>query len=146
MEVPLSPDLQAKLNRLAAQQGRATETLAVEAIERMLGYDEWFVREVKKGLAAAGRGELTDHDDVRSLIDERYPSFRLFLFDARERFSIPYTIFGSSRVAVFAGQMYLVLNSSEAIRTMQMHFEGLIRDTRIHAHQAADFVRSLTVS
>lgn len=40
MEVPLNPDLQAKLSRLAAQQGRATEALVVEAVERMLNYDE----------------------------------------------------------------------------------------------------------
>ena len=79
------------------------------------------------------------------LIDELYPSFRLFLFDGRERFSIPYTIFGSTRVAVFAGQMYLVLNSAETIRTMQMQFEGLIRHARVHAHEAAQFVRSLHV-
>jgi transcriptional regulator with XRE-family HTH domain len=82
---------------------------------------------------------------MTALIDELYPSFRLFLFDGRERFSIPYTIFGSTRVAVFAGQMYLVLNSAETIRTMQMQFEGLIRHTRVHAHEAAQFVRSLHV-
>jgi transcriptional regulator with XRE-family HTH domain len=82
---------------------------------------------------------------MADLIDELYPSFRLFLFDGRERFSIPYTIFGSTRVAVFAGQMYIVLNSTETIRTMQKQFEGLIRHTRIHAHEAADYVRSLRV-
>ena len=82
---------------------------------------------------------------MADLIDELYPSFRLFLFDGRERFSIPYTIFGSTRVAVFAGQMYLVLNSAETIRTMQKQFEGLIRHTRVHAHEAAAFVRALRV-
>ncbi len=84
-------------------------------------------------------------EHMTSLLDELYPSFRLFLFDGRERFSIPYTIFGSTRVAVFAGQMYLVLNSAETIRTMQRQFEGLIRHTRVHAHEAADFVRQLNV-
>ncbi|HEY0314790.1 MAG TPA: helix-turn-helix transcriptional regulator [Sphingomonas sp.] len=83
-------------------------------------------------------------DHMAALIDELYPSFRLFLFDGRARFSIPYTIFGSSRVAIFAGQMYLVLNGSEAIRTMQIHFENLIRHTQVHAHEAATFVRGLT--
>lgn len=73
MDVPLNPDLQAKLSRLAAQQGRASAALAVEAVERMVNYDEWFLREVDKGLAAADRGELVDHSDVRKMIDERYP-------------------------------------------------------------------------
>jgi predicted transcriptional regulator len=31
------------------------------------------VREVDKGLAAADRGELIDHEDVGKLIDRRYP-------------------------------------------------------------------------
>lgn len=93
------------------------------------------------GLPKAARQAQLAH--MRALIDELYPSFRLYLFDGRERFSIPYTIFGSTRVAIFAGQLYLVLSSAETIRTMQRQFEGLIRHTRIHAHEAADFVQGL---
>jgi len=95
------------------------------------------------GLSKAVRQAQLVH--MATLIDELYPSFRLFLFDGRERFSIPYTIFGSTRVAIFAGQMYLVLSSAETIRTMQRQFEGLIRHTRTHAHEAAGFVRMLRV-
>lgn len=73
VDVPLDSDLQAKLSRLAAQQGRPSEALVVEAVERMVNYDEWFLREVDKGLASADRGELVDHQDVRKLIDQRYP-------------------------------------------------------------------------
>ena len=73
MEVPLGPDLQFKLARLAAQQGRPSEALVVEAVERMVNYDEWFLREVEKGLEAAERGQLVDHAEVRKMIDERYP-------------------------------------------------------------------------
>lgn len=73
MNVPLSPDLQAKLVRLAAEQGRDSEALVVEAVERMVNYEEWFLREVDKGLAAAERGEFVDHAQVRKMIDERYP-------------------------------------------------------------------------
>ena len=73
MDVPLNPDLQAKLSRLAAEQGRASESLVVEAVERMVNYEEWFLREVNKGLAAAERGDFVDHADVRKMIDERYP-------------------------------------------------------------------------
>jgi predicted transcriptional regulator len=73
MDVPLNPDLQAKLRRLAEQQGRASTALIVEAVERLVNYDEWFLREVDKGLAAADSGRLVDHSDVRKMIDERYP-------------------------------------------------------------------------
>jgi len=73
MEIPLTTNLQAKLSRLAARQGRPTEALVVEAVERMVSYDGWFLREVQKGLAAADRGELIDHDELREFIDQRYP-------------------------------------------------------------------------
>jgi predicted transcriptional regulator len=73
MEVRLKPDLQAKLTRLATQHGRDSEALVVEAVERMVNYDEWFLQEVEKGLAAADRGEFVEHEDVRKLIDRRYP-------------------------------------------------------------------------
>ena len=73
MEVHLSPDVQAKLNRLAAQQGRDTESLVHEAIERLVDYDEWFVGEVKKGLAAADRREFIEHEDIGKTINSRYP-------------------------------------------------------------------------
>ncbi len=73
MEVDLTPDLEAKLRRLAAEQGRDTRALMREALERFLDYDEWFAREVEKGLAAADRGELTEHAEIGKLIDQRYP-------------------------------------------------------------------------
>ena len=72
MEVNLNPDLQAKLTRLAADRGSDTGTLVQEAIERFVDYDDWFLREVEKGVAAADRGELIDHEDIGRLIDSRY--------------------------------------------------------------------------
>ena len=35
-------------------------------------YDEWFIREVEKGLAAADQGEFVEHEEVGVLIDRRY--------------------------------------------------------------------------
>jgi predicted transcriptional regulator len=73
MEVRLSPELEAKLHRKAAQQGRDSQSLVREAVERLVDYDEWFIREVEKGLAAADRGEFVEHDQIGKLIDSRYP-------------------------------------------------------------------------
>jgi len=69
MEARFNADLQAKLSRLAAQQGRDV----VEAVERLVNYDEWFIREVENGLAAAESDELIDHADVGKMINNRYP-------------------------------------------------------------------------
>jgi predicted transcriptional regulator len=73
MEVRLNPDLQAKLTQLASQRGRDSEALVVEAVERLVNYDPWFVREVEKGVSAAEQDDLMEHEEVRKLIDRRYP-------------------------------------------------------------------------
>src|SRR5215469_10765981 len=73
MEVHLSPDVQAKLNRLAHEQGRDTETLAQEAIARFVD-DEWFIREVEKGLASADRCELLTHEQVGTRVENPGPT------------------------------------------------------------------------
>jgi hypothetical protein len=36
-------------------------------------YDECFLREVDKGIAATGRGKFVQHIGVSKLIGERYP-------------------------------------------------------------------------
>jgi predicted transcriptional regulator len=73
MEVHFTAELEDKLTRLAAEQGRNAQALVQEAVERFVKFDEWFVREVEKGLEAADRGEFVEHGEIGKLIDTRYP-------------------------------------------------------------------------
>jgi predicted transcriptional regulator len=43
--------------------------LAQEAIEHFVDYDEWFIREVEKGLAQIDRGELLTHEEVGARLE-----------------------------------------------------------------------------
>lgn len=70
MDIHLDPDLQAKLAKLAAERGRDPETLAKEAIQRFVGYDEWFIEEVEKGLAQIERGQVLTHEEVRARLEK----------------------------------------------------------------------------
>ena len=79
MDIHLDPDLQAKLAKLAAEHGRDPETLAKEAIQRFVDYDEWFTEEVKKGLAQIERGQVLTHEEVgvrleKLLAEKRSPA------------------------------------------------------------------------
>ncbi len=98
---------------------------------------------VWKGLSRAARREQIDY--MADHVADLYPTFRLFLFDGRSRYSVPYTVFGQIRVAIFAGDMYLVLNAVEAVRTFTRHFDGLIRAATVHPHEAAKWIRALSV-
>ena len=69
MEIELSPELQAKLDRIASQQGRDSKSLVHEAVERLVGYDEWFLRQVEIGLAQADRGELLEDNEVAARME-----------------------------------------------------------------------------
>ena len=64
MEVHLSDDLQAKLSRLAIQQGRDSESLVEEAVQRMVDYNEWFIAGVEKGLAQIENKQTLSHEAV----------------------------------------------------------------------------------
>jgi len=51
MEISLAPEVEAKLTRIASEAGKAANQLVQELVADYLGHDEWFKREVQKGLA-----------------------------------------------------------------------------------------------
>jgi predicted transcriptional regulator len=69
MEVHFSPDVESKLTRLATLQGTDGETIVVEAVERLVNYDEWFRAEVQTGLAQIERGQTLSHEDAGTRLD-----------------------------------------------------------------------------
>ena len=77
------------------------------------------------------------------LLDELYPTFRWFLFDGLRQYSVPLTIFGPKRVAVYFGDMYFVFNSTEHIRVLTKHFDGLIRAAVVQPPDVTGMIRSL---
>lgn len=96
------------------------------------------------GLASHHRKTQLDH--MSALLREFYPGLRLYLFDGRERFSMPYTIFGHQRVAVYAGDIYLLINARATIFAMVDHFDALIRAARVQAHEVADWIDALEIA
>ena len=96
---------------------------------------------VWRDLALTARQEQLDH--MIALMDELYPTLRMFLFDGRTHFSVPYTVFGPQRAAVYVGQMFFAFNTIEHIRVLTRHFDALVRAATVPAHGAADFLRGL---
>ena len=70
MEVQFSADLQTKLSRIALEQGRDSAALVVEAVERMVNSDEWFLAEVDRGLAQIESGQTLSHEEVGARLDK----------------------------------------------------------------------------
>lgn len=76
-------------------------------------------------------------------LETSYPSYRWYLYDARRSFSVPFTVFGQIRAAIYMGDMYFVFTSTEHIRELIRNFDGLIRHAEIRAHECADYIRHL---
>ena len=70
MEINLSDAVKAKLSRVAAKQGKKEESLVQEAVERLVDYDDWFMRQVEKGLAQVERNETMKDEEVGARIEK----------------------------------------------------------------------------
>ena len=64
MEIRLSPDQEAHLAALAANQGRSADEVAQEAIARFLDNEVRFAAAVSRGIEAADRGEFVEAKQV----------------------------------------------------------------------------------
>jgi transcriptional regulator with XRE-family HTH domain len=84
---------------------------------------------------------LTQIDYMARLTDELYPRVRLYGFDLRTHYSVPITIFGPLRAAIYIGQGYFVLNTSGHIRPLARHFDELVRNATVQAHEMSAWMR-----
>ena len=82
-------------------------------------------------------------DRMIALIDELYPTQRMFFFDGRTHFSVPYTVFGPQRAVIYIGQIFFAFNTIEHIRVLTRHFDALVRAATVPAHVATDFLDEL---
>ncbi len=65
MEIRFTPELEARLTRLASQTGKGPDEVVRELVASCLDHDEWFRQEVGKGLASLDSGKFVSHEDVR---------------------------------------------------------------------------------
>jgi predicted transcriptional regulator len=62
--IRIHDDMLGRIDGLAKELSRSRSWVITQAIDRFLEYEEWFVQEVKEGLAEAARGELATQDEV----------------------------------------------------------------------------------
>lgn len=126
-------------SRLVYLQQPETEIEAcacVQALEELAqGRGIW------SGLPRADRAEQVERMAV--LCRDLYPSFRLFLFDRQRNYSVPFSVFGATRAALFVGGIYFVFTWTEHIRALMRRFDALVRDAVVQPPDVPAFVRGL---
>ncbi|NQV79289.1 MAG: helix-turn-helix transcriptional regulator [Alphaproteobacteria bacterium] len=97
-----------------------------------------------QGLDANARRDQFDR--MTALYDELYPSLRIYLYDGLTHYSVPYTIFGPIRAALYVGQLYFVFNTRDHIRVLTRHFDELIKGSVVQANDFPSVIAEMRAS
>jgi predicted transcriptional regulator len=74
MEVNLSPELQERLARIAAENNSGAEEYVRQLVEQYLDHDVWFRQKVRQGLGQLDKEEFVTHEEIGSRIDQSFRS------------------------------------------------------------------------
>lgn len=72
MEVHFTPELQDRLNQVAAENSSGSEEYVQQLVEHYLDHDAWFRQRVRKGLEQLDRGEFVTHEEIGSRIEKMF--------------------------------------------------------------------------
>lgn len=64
MEVHFTPELQGKLDRIAAENQSRTDEYVEQLVESYVDHDAWCREKVKHGLEQLDRGEFLTHEEA----------------------------------------------------------------------------------
>ena len=67
----------------------------------------------------------------RDLHAQLYPALRLHLYDQRQLYSAPVTVFGPLLSVIYIGQNYLVFRDTDRVNAITQHFDQLLRAAQI---------------
>ena len=131
--------IRARLHYLGDPDSDVEVCVALQSLEAMAaGRDMW------DGLPRADRLAQIEH--MADLYGRAYPGLRLYLYDQRDIYSAPFTVFGPKRAVLFLGHSYLVLNGSDHIRMFSRRFDEMIRLAVVQPHVVEQTIRDLAVA
>lgn len=129
-------DAEAQMNLLQRPETDMEMAVPVQRFEAFAqGAGQW------RGLSAKVRQRQLE--TMAEALDKLYPSARLYAFDMLERYSVPFSVYGQQRVAIYIGQRYLAFTATRYIQLMARHFDDLVRSAKVHAHEAPAWLTEL---
>lgn len=128
--------LQARLDFMCNPDSDVEVCVAVQSVRSMAsGQDRW------EGFSKTDRREQVRH--MARIYGGAYPGLRIYLYDLRDIYSVPFTVFGAKRAVLFLGTNYLVLNGLDHIRMFSRRFDDLIRLAAVQPHQVEETLLAL---
>jgi hypothetical protein len=74
---------------------------------------------------------------------EAFPTLRLHLYDGRLSFAAPFTVFGRIRAALYLGDAYLVVTSTDQVAALSRLFDNLVRQAVVGPERVHDMLYEL---
>jgi transcriptional regulator with XRE-family HTH domain len=74
---------------------------------------------------------------------EAFPTLRLHLFDGRAAFAAPFTVFGRIRAALYLGEAYLVVTSTDQVNALSRLFDNLVRRSLVGPERVHETLEEL---
>jgi predicted transcriptional regulator len=72
MEVHFTPELQAKLDRVAAENRSGADDYVQQLVESYLDHDAWFRQKVTASLDRLNRREFLSHEEVGAQLEKMF--------------------------------------------------------------------------
>jgi predicted transcriptional regulator len=72
MEVHFAPELQEKLDRIAAENQRGADEYVRQLVENYLDHDAWFRNKVTASLGKLDHGEFLTHEEVGARLEKLF--------------------------------------------------------------------------
>ena len=72
MEVHFTPEMQAKLESVAAANRRDADEYVQQLVESYVDHDAWFRQEVTEGLEQLDHGEFLTHEEVGARLQKKF--------------------------------------------------------------------------
>jgi predicted transcriptional regulator len=72
MEVHFTPELEAKLNQVAAENRSRADDYVQRLVESYLDHDAWFRKKVTASVDRLNRGEFLTHEEVGAQLEKMF--------------------------------------------------------------------------
>lgn len=72
-----------------------------------------------------------------------YPRLRIYLFDSRQLYSAPITVFGPLLAVLYLGRNYLAFRDTSRVQSLTEHFDTCVREASVTARGLSEFLGNL---
>ncbi|NVK31658.1 MAG: helix-turn-helix transcriptional regulator [Gammaproteobacteria bacterium] len=125
-----------QLQMLQEQQADMEICFPIETLHSLAAGEGYW-----SGLPRADR--LAQLQLLADYCDQLYPTLRIELFNAKQVYSAPLSVYGTKLAVVYVGRYYFVHREGAKIKALINHFDWLVRSAVVDARQMPSHIRGL---